>query len=71
MSYDTWKTTEPDYYDRTRGIERTCSDCGEPVMVDRGEVYQVQMFCPDCIDRATRRRAIKAEIERERGEGAA
>ena len=74
MPWTRWNApSDYDYYDqdRTRGIERTCSDCGDPVMVDRGEIYQVHVYCHSCIERAVRRRAIKAELAREKREGAA
>ena len=62
-----------DYYDqfRTRGIERSCHDCGNPVMVDKGEGYQLQVFCRECIERSERRTALKAELARTDRVGAA
>ena len=42
-----------DYYGylegRTRtGLERSCSICGEPVLVTRDEAYQVRVCCEQC-----------------------
>lgn len=36
---------EPYGYD---GIERSCTGCGEPVMVSRSEAYTVQVWCVAC-----------------------
>lgn len=58
-------TSDLDYYDRDRrsGIERTCNGCGEPVMVDRDEVYRVQVFCPSCVERMREPRDQPAETK--------
>lgn len=60
-----------DYWDEFNrfpgsGIERTCQECGEPVMVPRGEAYQIHVFHQPCLDRIAarmKRRTLKAEIE--------
>jgi hypothetical protein len=49
-----------DYYDSNHhhsGIERTCQECGEPVMVSRTEEYQVHVFHEKCLD------AIRQRLE--------
>lgn len=50
-----------DYYDGNRvdGIERTCQECGEPLMVSRDEAYQIHVFHPDCLDAVRDRNARK------------
>jgi hypothetical protein len=66
--------TAPDdfsYYDASHhhdGIERTCHGCGDPVMVSRGDAYQVQVFCERCL---TRRRTVKATTTVDQKQGAA
>lgn len=30
------------------GLERTCQDCGDPVMVDPREAYALHVYCPTC-----------------------
>lgn len=58
-----------DYYDSNHehtGIERTCFECGEPVMVSRNDEYQIHVFHKGCLDRIAqrmKRRTLKAEIE--------
>ena len=63
--------SDMDYYDdvegRTHdGIERTCAECAEPVMVDRETATHIHVFHSHCLDRITKRlkrRTLKAEIE--------
>jgi hypothetical protein len=40
------------------GIERTCTSCGEPVMVRRDEDYTVHVCCDDCLAMMKRRQEI-------------
>ena len=59
------------YYDdvegRTHdGIERTCTECGDPVMVDRETAQHIHVFHAHCLDRIAqrlKRRTLKAQIE--------
>lgn len=66
MAWSKWNApSDYDYYDQFRnsGIERSCTDCGNPVMVDRGEGYELQVFCDACLEKAERRKALKATID--------
>ena len=64
-----------DYYDSNHehsGLERTCAECGEPVMVHRNDEYHIHVFHAACLDRIAqraKRRTLKAEIEGRRKAG--
>jgi hypothetical protein len=51
-----------DYYDQylTRGLQRSCSGCDQPVFVDRDEVYVAKVYCERCQEELT---ALKAARE--------
>jgi hypothetical protein len=40
-----------DYYEKSSdGLERTCTECGEPHMVTREEALQIHVFHEKCLE---------------------
>jgi hypothetical protein len=59
-----------DYYDASHhhdGIERTCHGCGDPVMVSRGDAYQLQVFCERCLTRQRESRMVTVHANQKAG----
>lgn len=66
---DYWEDVEGRSHD---GLERTCQECGEPVMVSRSEGYQIHVFHAACLDRIAqrlKRRTLKAALDGQRAKG--